>query len=87
MEEEIITEERAKWCLRKTKTKKAVSPDAVKPEFYKVFLDIKILLDTLTSILKHTAQIVDIPEAWRESSTVMIPKQTNPKLMNQGPQH
>ena len=85
LEDEIITEERVKKCLMKLKNKKAAGPDGIKPELFKIFLENEVLLTALVDILQHTLDTGDLPEGWKESATVMIPKTSKPKANDYRP--
>ena len=74
MQEELINEEDVIKCLKKMKAKKAVGPDGIKPGFLKVFIKSRPLLVTLVRTLKQSIQMAEVPDSWKESTTVLIPK-------------
>ena len=81
LDEEIKSEESVKKWLTKLKKIRPAGPGGIKLEMYKVFFENGSLLNTLVQIFKHIIQSTEIPEGWKESVMVMIPKTSKPKVI------
>lgn len=80
IEDEIINIDRVRSYLKKMKGRRASGPDDIKPEFYKAFLESDTLMQLLVKLLKELITTGSIPEGWKESKTVLIPKTRKPKV-------
>lgn len=80
LQENIVDKEKLIKCLKKIKSKKAPGPDGIKPEFIKIFLESEILLESMLRVLKQAIQTAEVPDRWKESSTVLVPKKHKPKV-------
>ena len=78
-------EEELKESLRKLKNKKAAGPDKMKVEFYKTFQDSEKFIKLLTESFRQIIERGKVPESWKESRTVMIPRKSKPKVLELRP--
>ena len=85
LEEECITEERVIKCLNKMKNKRAGGIDKIKAEMYKELGKSTVLKEILILKLKEALEVGQIPDSWKESRTVMIPKIKKPKAKDLRP--
>ena len=80
MEKPKLTTQELEKILKKMKNKKSAGPDGLKPELYKALLKSKICLSTLTECFnKILGRDEDLPEEWKVSKTVMLPKVKKPQ--------
>ena len=79
LEEESIKEDRVIKCINRMKNKKAVGTDKIKSELYKELAKSAALTKVLVEELGAVLETGRVPEGWRESRTVMLPKTSKPK--------
>ena len=80
MEEPIITMIEVTTQLKKLKTGKAAGPDTIKPELYKYISSNTNIIATLTTILNEIINEGNIPAKWKTSKTILINKNSKPKV-------
>lgn len=67
--------------LRKMKKGEAACPDNLKPEFFKALNGSKEGIKALQNSLNKIQGSGSVPESWKESKTIMIPKTKNPRCL------
>ena len=77
---EDITRESVTKCLKRIKNKKAIGTDEIKGEFYKEFAKSRVLTEELVKHMNIVLETGNIPEEWKKSRTVMIPKTAKPTV-------
>ena len=75
-----ITKSDIVYRLKKITVGKAPGPDTIQPELYKYFTNSDIILEKLVILLNHIIETSQVPDAWRLSKTVMIPKKSKPRV-------
>jgi len=63
----------------KLKAKKSAGPDNLKPEFYKALLGNEICFNTLLNCFNNLRDGETVPDEWKKSKTVMLPKVSKPQ--------
>ena len=74
-----ITPDLLEKCLKKLKAKKSAGPDNLKPEFYKALLGNEICFNTLLNCFNNLRDGETVPDEWKKSKTVMLPKVSKPQ--------
>ena len=75
-----IEEEQIETILKKLKNNKSPGPDGLKNELYKKLAEDRITLDALTECYKNIIEEENPPQEWKQSTTVMIPKNRKPTV-------
>lgn len=75
-----ITEEQVENKLKNLRNKKSPGPDTLKNELYRKLKNDKITLSTLTDCYRVIVEGQSPPADWKQSVTVMIPKQKKPMV-------
>ena len=78
MNDDSITEQEVKRHLDKLKNKKAPGPDGLKSELYKIMADSNIFIKDLTVNRNKIIREADVPNDWKRSNTILIPKNSKP---------
>ena len=78
MNDETVTEEEIKTHLNKLKKKKAPGPDGLKSELYKIMSESSIFVKQITENMNKIIKDSDIPNDWKKSNTILIPKKSKP---------
>ena len=82
MKNPVISKEDINTQLMKIKAGKAPGPDTIRPELFKYLADEKYIINNLMIIYNNIIETGIIPENWKKSNTVLIPKIKNLKQMN-----
>lgn len=75
-----FTNKEVKDQLKKMKSNKQSGPDGIKAEMWKWLGENKKTVEMLTKSLNKIIQEENIPESWKTSKTVLIPKNAKPKI-------
>ena len=75
-----FTESEIKSQLRKIKSGKQAGLDGLKPEIYKWIGDSSVCMELIRRCLNELLSKGIIPETWRTSRTVLIPKKSKPNF-------
>ena len=78
-------QEEVKTALTKIKKGKQPGPDKIKGDIIKWLAEDSVCIETLTHCLNKVIKDNKIPESWRSSKTVMIPKNNKPKVREHRP--
>ena len=62
----------------KLKRKKAAGCDGLKPELYKALAGSEVVIESLERGFGRVLELEEVPEGWKRSRTVMIPKKKRP---------
>ena len=85
MDEVVFTEEEVKKHLSSMKGNKQAGLDLIKPEIYKWLGDSQITVRNLTDGMNGVISNGTIPEHWKKSKTVLIPKKNKPNCTHLRP--
>ena len=80
-----LTERKVAESLRRIKRGKQPGPDKIRGEILRWLGESEICLATLTTALNTVMERGMCPESWRESRTVMIPKESKAEVENHRP--
>ena len=75
----VFTEQEVEKHLRNIKGGKQPGLDGVKPELYKWMSESRVCICVITRSLNDLIGRGEIPEHWKQSKTVLIPKKSKPK--------
>ena len=78
MEKPNIKKDEIVKVLQKLKSKKSAGPDGLKPELYKTLKNSEVCLNTLEQCFNKVLE-GNVPNEWKVSKTVMIPKVSKPQ--------
>ena len=73
-----INKEEIRKTLKRLKNGKAGGVDGLKPEMYKVLEGSEVFVEALRSSCQRVVETGEVPESWKRSRTVMVPKTTKP---------
>ena len=81
MDEPMITAKEIKDALRDLKNKKkSPGPDNIKPEIYKALGESNKTIEKIQQCFNELSPTGNLPDEWKESRTIMIPKIKPPKV-------
>ena len=69
----------------KLKRNKAAGCDGLKPELCKVFAGSEVVIEALERGFGRVLELGEVPEGWKRSRTVMIPKKKRPTVTDLRP--
>ena len=75
-----VNEKEMKEELQKLKNNKQPGPDNIKNEMFRWLKDREVCTRALVIAMNNTINEKKIPESWKYSKTVLIPKKTKPKV-------
>ena len=66
--------------LRKMKNGRCGGVDGLKPEMYKVLEGSEVFVNAMVRGFQRVVETGDMPESWKRSRTVLIPKKSRPTV-------
>ena len=71
--------------MGKLKGKKAAGCDGLKPELYKALAGSEVVIEALERGFGRVLELGEVPEGWKRSRTVMMPKKKRPNVADLRP--
>jgi len=78
MNKTVFNPEELRKKLKDLKNKKQPGPDMLKVEFFKWMLDSRVWVEEVCGAFEKILEDGEVPVSWKESKTVMIPKEAKP---------